>query len=61
MENNKNEYEYENDIKIIFLGEAGYGKTSIIKAYIDNEFDLEELATSTPFANNKSYLILLFN
>jgi len=53
MKNNKNEYEI--DIKIIFLGEAGCGKTSMIKAYTDNEFNPNEIATNTPYIKNKIY------
>ena len=67
MENNKNEYEDENDIKIIFLGEPGYGKTSIINAYIDIEFNPNEKATISSSAidikytkNNKSFNIYLW-
>jgi len=66
MENNKNEY--EDDIKIIFLGESGTGKTSIIKAYTDFEFNLNEAATlsssfikKTYTKNKKSFNICLWD
>lgn len=42
------------DIKLILLGEAGVGKTSIIKRYIDDEFDINELSSiSMNFVSKK--------
>ena len=35
-------------IKIIFLGEVGVGKTSLMKAYLDKEFDPKEISTIVP-------------
>jgi small GTP-binding protein len=38
----------EGSIKIIFLGEVGVGKTSLMKAYLDKDFDPSEISTNVP-------------
>ena len=44
MKNEKKIY----NTKIVLLGEAGVGKTSLINAYFDEEFDMCEITSSTP-------------
>ena len=45
-------------IKIILLGESGVGKTNLINVYFDNDFNKNELTTSTP---NQSFKTLQMN
>ena len=45
-------------VKIILLGESGVGKTNLINVYFDNEFNKNELTTSTP---NQSFKTLQMN
>ena len=41
------------NIKIIFLGEAGVGKTSLINGYLGNEFDGQIMTTCSPKQSTK--------
>jgi len=45
-------------VKIILLGESGVGKTNLLNAYFDNDFNGNELTTSTP---NQSFKTLQIN
>ena len=45
------------EVKTIFLGEAGVGKTSLIKAAIDEKFDANEKTTGTSSFIEKSIKI----
>ena len=55
-ENKKNEYN-QIEAKVILLGEAGVGKTSLIKATIGEEFDPNEISTSTASIIKKEFQI----
>ena len=45
-ENKKNEYN-QIEAKVILLGDAGVGKTCLIKATIGEDFNPNEIATSS--------------
>ena len=56
------------DIKIVLLGESGVGKTSLIKAYFDKEFDPNEksnlegkLSFKSKIINNKKLTINMWD
>ena len=58
IDENENENENEEEIiKVIFLGEAKVGKTSIINSFIKEKYDSHIVATTGALSNEKHYQI----
>ena len=52
----KNCNQETNEIKAILLGESGVGKTSIIKRYLNNEFNPTSISTLGTYSNTKAII-----